>query len=232
MSTGAAPASPPRVVRADDAEAGALLASGWSVASESWGARLEVTEEVLLRCAAAVTAAESAGWELLVLGPADAGAITELDMRALVDYPVTPATRHAPPEPEALSRSLAAGERWAYGAAGPAGSLDAATVLYRSVGRETALVETDFTVTRAGVRGRGLATAVKAAAVLDLAAQGHERFATGGAGQNGASRRANEALGYVVTERWLHLVPPGDPRPSPCGSRSSTPPAGGVTTAT
>jgi predicted GNAT family acetyltransferase len=69
------------------------------------------------------------------------------------------------------------------------------------------MIETDFTVTRAAARGRGLATAVKAAAVLDLAAQGHELFGTGGAGVNEASRRANEALGYVVTERWLHLRP-------------------------
>ncbi|WP_159794709.1 GNAT family N-acetyltransferase [Puerhibacterium puerhi] len=197
-----------RVLRDGDPAVAALSADGWTVAAESWGARLRVTAAVLGRCAAAVTAATDAGWELLVLGPHDAAAVVALDAACAADYPDTAATRHDVPDAAALERDLRSGARWAYGAAAADGRLDAVTVLYPSVGREAAMVETDFTVTRAAVRGRGLATAVKAAAVLDLAAQGHELFGTGGAGVNEASRRANEALGYLVTERWLHLLPP------------------------
>jgi GNAT superfamily N-acetyltransferase len=196
-----------RVVRDDDPVAAALRADGWVVAAESWGARLRVTPAVLGRCAAATGAATDAGWELLVLGPQDAAAVVALDTACAADYPDTAATRHDPPDAVALEGDLRSGARWAYGAVAADGRLDAVTVLYPSVGREAAMIETDFTVTRPAVRGRGLATAVKAAAVLDLAAQGHELFGTGGAGVNEASRRANEALGYLVTERWLHLRP-------------------------
>lgn len=205
----AADRSAVRVVRSDAPAAAALAADGWTVVAESWGARLRVTPSVLGRCAAAVTAATDAGWELLVLGPWDAEAAVALDAACAADYPDTAATRHDVPDAGTLAEELRAGARWAYGATAADGRLDAVTVLYPSLGREAPMVETDFTVTRAAVRGRGLATAVKAAAVLDLAAQGHELFGTGGAGVNEASRRANEALGYVVTERWLHLRPAG-----------------------
>lgn len=196
-----------RVVRDDDPAAAALAADGWAPVAESWGARLRVTPTVLGRCAAAVAAATDAGWEVLVLGPQDAEAVVALDAACAADYPDTVATRHDVPDAAALADDLRSGARWAYGATAADGRLDAVTVLYPSLGREAPMIETDFTVTRAAVRGRGLATGVKAAAVLDLAAQGHELFGTGGAGVNAASRRANGALGYVVTERWLHLRP-------------------------
>jgi GNAT superfamily N-acetyltransferase len=69
-------------------------------------------------------------------------------------------------------------------------------------------VETDFTVVARGWRGRGLGSAVKAASVLALLADGHRRFRTGGATENGASVAAAHSLGYIVDERWLTLAPP------------------------
>jgi len=52
-----------------------------------------------------------------------------------------------------------------------------------------------------------VATAVKAASVLALAADGVRVFGTGGAGSNAASLGMNQAVGYRVTERWLTLDP-------------------------
>lgn len=192
----------PRVLRADDPEATRLLDAGARLVSESWGARMTVDDGVLARCRAAVGAATEAGWSVGPVGPDGATDVVDLDLSAAADYPRTAATAHDPPEPGALAAALAGGTRWAFGA-WAAGRLDAVTVLTDAGDR----VETDFTVTRASARRRGLATAVKGAAVLALAADGRSRFGTGGAAVNAGSRRANEALGYVVVERWLHLVP-------------------------
>lgn len=190
-----------RVLRSDDPEAARLLDAGALVVSESWGARLTVTPEVLATCRAAVDVARQSGWAVRALAPDDAAALAALDAASAADYPVTVATSHEVPDAVVLAAALAAGERWAFGAFSAGGRLDAATVLYPATGR----VDVDFTVTRAEARRRGLATAVKGSAVLELAAAGRTVFGTGGAGDNVASRRANEALGYVVTERWLHL---------------------------
>ncbi|GAA1714899.1 hypothetical protein GCM10009809_08880 [Isoptericola hypogeus] len=190
-----------RILRSDDPEAVRLLDAGASVVSESWGARLTVTPAVQARCREAVAAAEAAGWTVRALTASDAPAVVDLDASAAADYPRTAATSHDVRYAATLADDLGAGRRWAFGALGADGGLDAATVLNPAGD----LIETDFTVTRAGARRRGLATAVKGAAVLALAAEGR-RFGTGGAGVNAGSRRANESLGYVVTERWLHLV--------------------------
>lgn len=190
-----------RVLRSDDPEAARLLEAGARVVSESWGARLTVTPGVLAVCRAAVDVARSAGWTVRPLAADEAPALVALDAGAAADYPVTVATSHDVPDAVALAAALVAGERWAFGAFAAHGRLDAATVLYPATGR----VDVDFTVTRAEARRRGLATAVKGAAVLALAAAGHRSFGSGGAAENVASRRANEALGYVVTERWVHL---------------------------
>lgn len=195
-----------RVLRSDEPEVERLLSTGWAVADESWGARLQVTDEALASCEAAVAVAEESGWTVRAMTGAEASAVVALDVGARADYPPTAATSHEAPDGDALRAELDSGERWAYGAVAAGGSLDAVTVLYPCDSR----VETDFTVVRSSARRRGLAKAVKAAAVLDLAARGHRLFGTGGAGVNAGSRRANEALGYVVTERWLHLTPPGE----------------------
>ncbi|MCA5892624.1 acetyltransferase [Isoptericola sp. NEAU-Y5] len=207
MSTTPAPTVPAvQILRSDDPEALRLLDAGASLRSESWGARLRVTPAVLASCRAAVDGATGAGWTVRALAATEAEAVVDLDTVSAADYPHTVATAHDVPDAAALAAALGRGGTWAFGALTPGGRLDAVTVLTRLTDR----VDTDLTVTRAASRRRGLATAVKAAAVLALAGQGHAWFGTGGAGANAASRRANEALGYEVTERWLHLeVPAG-----------------------
>ncbi|MGY4642560.1 acetyltransferase [Cellulomonas sp. URHB0016] len=193
------------ILREDDERVAPLLAAGWTVESESWGARLHLTDDDhLARLAARVEQVRAQGWRVVRLGPDQAEAIVALDALCAVDYPWTPATAHDVPGVAELESSLALGGWWAFGAFGPLGDLDAVTVLYPADAR----VDTEFTVTRRAVRGRGLATAVKAAAVVELAAQGHRVFGTGGAAVNTASLRANTALGYVLEPRWLSLRRP------------------------
>lgn len=195
----------PIVLRDDDPRLSGLLAEGWTVVAESWGARLRVTPQALRHCFGVLAAAREQGWVVRELGPDDVAAIVDLDTRCLPDYPVTAQNGHDVPDEAALRGDLAAGTAWAWGAFGGDGALAGVTVL-RAAG---ALVDTDFTAVDAGARRRGLASAVKAAAVLGLAGRGQTMFGGGGAADDVASRRANEAVGYTVTERWLSLRPLG-----------------------
>lgn len=77
---------------------------------------------------------------------------------------------------------------------------------YVDVGSRTA--EVDFTVVAREHRGRGLATAAKAASVLDLLLGGVTVVRTGGSADNAAILAANTGLGFVVDEEWLTLAPP------------------------
>ncbi|WP_028048208.1 hypothetical protein [Cellulomonas sp. URHD0024] len=196
-----------RVLREDDPQTVRLLADGWVVVHESWGARLTVPEdsgEWGTRLEACVDAVRKQGWTVSRLGERDARSIVDLDGASIADYPDGgPATSHAVPDEPTLRRRLA-GEWHAYGARTPDGRLDCVTVMRPEEDR----VETEFTVTRARYRGQGLATAVKAYAILDQQRQGTRSFGTGGSAVNEASLRINEVLGYVLEPRWLTLRRP------------------------
>jgi len=193
------------VLREDDPSAVALLAEGWQISSESWGARLTVADASAVdTLTARVLTAEANGWSVVRLGPDDAPLIVDLDRESLDDYPGDgPATFHALPDEHTLARDLA--HDWsAYGAVSRVGALDAVTVMRPDEDR----IETEFTVTRADQRRRGLAAAVKAYGIIDHVRRGHHLFGTGGASRNTASIRANLALGYVLEPRWLSLRRP------------------------
>ena len=193
------------VVREDDPSAVALLMQGWSIASESWGARLTVGDPAALAAlSASVHAVEAQGWSVVGLAAEDAPLIVSLDREFLQDYPGDGrATFHDVPDERTLARDLAR-DWFAYGALSPSGALDAVTVMRPDDHR----IETEFTVTRANRRRRGLASAVKAFGIIDHARRGHRVFGTGGAARNTASIRANLGLGYVLEPRWLTLHRP------------------------
>ena len=194
------------VLREDDPSAVGLLAEGWQVVSESWGARLTVCDPAEVdSLMTLVLAAEARGWSVVRLLPAEAHRVVDLDRASLDDYPGDggPATVHTVPDEHVLARDLAAD--WsAYGAVSRAGALDAVTVMRPDDER----IETEFTVTRSDQRRRGLATAVKAYGIVDHVRRGHRLFGTGGASRNIASIRTNLGLGYVLEPRWLSLRRP------------------------
>lgn len=180
----------------------ALLADGARVVSESWGARLELPEggeldAALDRLRALVARAVEAG--LVVRELESAAELLDLESATRGDYPDGPATPR--PSDEDVDRVLREGR--VFGAY-DGELLVGATAIERLPDR----AETAFTSVRAGQRGRGVASAVKAASVIALAAEGVRTFGTGGAGSNAASLGMNRAVGYRITERWVTLTAP------------------------
>jgi len=184
-------------VREDCTRVVSLLGGlGYQEFSRSWGARLVVTHESLpyLRSLAAGGPADV---RLRSLAVDDAAATYALRRDHRADFPVTPATPIEDYSPERIASLLAGGR--SFGAW--VGDELVSVTLMESSG--SAAAETDFTVTAAHQRGRGIATALKAFAVCRLAEQGVRIFGTGGAGINEASRRANLRLGYQLEPMWL-----------------------------
>jgi hypothetical protein len=199
-----------RTVRDDDPELSRLLAAGWVVVAESWGARLHLGEPPdLARARAAVDAARARGYDVRELLPGEDPAVlaqvADLEAATAADYPSSPATDVLARTHDEIARLVGAGSRF-FGARG-AGRLLAVTAIRRTPER----AETDFTSVRAEARRRGLAVAVKGASVIAMAGEGVRVLGTGGAAVNAGSLAMNAHLGYVVTERWLSLHPPVAP---------------------
>lgn len=191
-----------RILPADSEDAAALARDGWTVVARSWAAELDVSACDEGRLQALVRRAEATG-VVRRLTPGDLDGILALDAATIGDYPGGAATRHAP-----LTRAAATvGEaRRAYGVVEPDGTVAAVTF----VDVDGPVAEIDFTAVAPARRRRGLATAVKAASVLDLASDGVRRIRTGGSDENVAILAANTRLGFVVDEEWLTLAPAGD----------------------
>jgi GNAT superfamily N-acetyltransferase len=185
------------VLRADDPGVPGLLEAGWTVAHRSWGARLHDPDPAARRLLVAV-----AGYRIEEAGPERDAAISALEAGVREDYPGGPATAPAGHDWGALTALRADGTRF-FAAVHPVDGLVAVTAIRRGADR----AETDFTSVARDHRRRGLAEAVKAASVLALVGEGASVFGTGGAEENAASLAMNARLGYVVTERWLTLVP-------------------------
>lgn len=187
-------------VREDCARVVSLLEGlGYHAVSQSWGARLIVTEESLPRLRSLAKRLPS-DVRLAVLEADDAAVAYTLRHDHRGDFPATPATQVEEYPPERIAVLVREGRSFG---AWSGDLLVALTVLERTA-PDTA--DTDFTVTARAHRGRGLATALKAYAVCALSAQGVRVFATAGAGINEASRRANLRLGYELEPMWITYV--------------------------
>ncbi|GIJ00582.1 hypothetical protein CLV28_1180 [Sediminihabitans luteus] len=226
-------ATAPIVLPSTDPRVPSLLADGWVVVAESWGARLRLRSDADLDPArAALARAVAAGVVVEELTGDDVpDEVAALEALTHPDYPQTPATPHTllgADDVAALVRDGvrffgaraahgggsgarpdgpgAEDARWTSSAPRPVPALTAVT----GVRREGERAETEFTSVHPDHRRDGLATAVKAASVLALAAEGVRVLGTGGAQVNAASVRMNERLGYVLEERWLTLAEAAD----------------------
>jgi hypothetical protein len=194
----------PVVLRDDDPRAPALLDAGWRVAAESWGARLRLADPPDLAPLQALVTRAGRTATITELGGTSAAAIATLEAATHEDFPSTPATPHRARSAEEVAALLQSGTR-AFGAVD--GDRLLAVTLTRQDGDRA---ETDVTTVARPARRRGLGAGVKAASVIALAAGGVRVFGTGGAASNAASLAMNRAVGYVVEERWLSLVAPGE----------------------
>ncbi|SDD04371.1 hypothetical protein SAMN05216410_2698 [Sanguibacter gelidistatuariae] len=188
------------VLRDDDPRRSELQAQGWQVVAQSWGAQLDAAGADRNRLQTLVDLARPVG-EVRELTRADVAAILALDLATIRDYPGGVASAH----PALTSDSAQVGpERRAFGVVSPEGDLVAMTF----VDLDCDIAETDFTVVAPMGRGCCLSTAVKAASVLALLAEGTRAFRTGGSAENPAILAANHRVGYVVDERWLTFASP------------------------
>jgi predicted GNAT family acetyltransferase len=191
-----------------------MLSRGWLVVAESFGARLDLSRsdpgfdqndriQALRATAASLGALGLVAVELDVTWSTR---VMALDALTAADYPSdSPATSHASLDEE-QARDLWSNGR-VYGVVGldEPESLFAITAV-RCEG--DGVVETEFTAVVAGLRGRGIGAAVKAASVLQEWERGAREFRTGGSCSNAAIRASNARLGYVETERWLTVRAP------------------------
>ncbi|GAA1684974.1 hypothetical protein GCM10009792_00990 [Microcella alkalica] len=191
------------VLQDTDPDLPALLADGFEVVGESWGAEFVIdggaeSTASLERLRGFVETARAAGLEIRELDARDAAAIESLDAESWVDVPTTPATVHVPVS--ALDvRDWATRGRRAFGA------LDGDRLVGLCVG---AAGDNDFVVVAPDQRGRGIGGAVVAAWMLGAIEAGERSFSAGGALQNARSLAMIRAVGFRVTERWLSLQRP------------------------
>lgn len=177
---------------------GWLESLGYVMSYRSWGAHLELDDrtdpqpyEALIDRSLGTT------YQLREMDSRDAGAAHRLHSENRADFPSTPATETEHYTERDLADLIASGR--AFGV-WDGGRLCALTVMRH---HSPSQAGTEFTVTDRPERGRGLATAVKAYAVLTLWREGVCRFGTGGAEANEASLKANLRLGYVLEPLWI-----------------------------
>jgi GNAT superfamily N-acetyltransferase len=185
------------IVMATDPRRAELESHGWTLVSESWGARLRLGEPPdLVRARAVLERALATGVTVGELGPEHAGALHRLETANHADYPQTPATGQELLD-EAGYRALWEAGRRVFGAVEDGRLVGAAVAAV-----EDAWAETEFLSVLADRRGRGIGAGIAAAVVLTLAGEGVRTFAAGGAAVNAASLAASGAVGYVVEEWW------------------------------
>ncbi|WP_406049343.1 hypothetical protein [Kribbella sp. NBC_00889] len=183
----------PEIVQEGDPRCAELEAAGYRVVAESWAVRLHDPDRELLE--SAVRRATAGGLSIRELGPESAELLHALEKSNESDYPYTPAT-HRVVGDLATVRALWPEHR-VFGAF-DGSRLVGATAIRSHEG----FGDTRFTSVLSTHRRRGVAQAVKAASILAFLDVGITRFSTGGAAANVGSLRANESLGYTVTERW------------------------------
>ena len=190
-----------RVVPADSGAARALLHDGWSLRWRSFGASLPTDAVSIARLNGFIDRIPQ-NLRLRPLTDQDIQATVDLSAETAGDYPRGPATR---PQPLSLQTATTTDQRVGFGAFDKSGDLIAITFMDVL---PDGIVETDFTVVAPCCRGRGVAAALKAYSVLQMAESGVREFRTGGASENAAIWAVNRALGYEIDEEWVTFTRP------------------------
>lgn len=144
----------PRVLPAADPQVAQLCARGWKITEESFGAKLQITPGVRQQLARI----DTSDLYIRPLVADDMSCVLHLDALTLGDYPGGVATAHAP-----LTRKTACPTptRRAWGAFRDS---ELVAMTWFEMDASGTFAEIDFTVVAPRWRGRGVATALKAAA--------------------------------------------------------------------
>lgn len=186
-----------QILRAEDPRVADLQAAGYRLVGESWGARLRLSEAPdLTAFERAVARAVAIGITIQELSVAYADAVYDLELATNADYPFTPATFHAPPEPGSIHGLWESGKRIF-------GALDEGVLVAVVVGQVVdGTGDNDFASVLRTHRGRGLGAAVSAASIIAFANEGVRVFTAGGAAVNASSLGLVRSMGFQVEEQW------------------------------
>ncbi|MGO1592390.1 hypothetical protein [Ancrocorticia sp.] len=186
-----------RILRAEAPEVDQLIQSGWRITARSFGAQLRGEDVNVQKFEELIARIRPIRVRELLAG--DSPAILELDQATEDDYPGGTATSHTLLDTQTSVPTLT---HPAYGAFTEDGQLAGMTFV-DVVGPD--LADTDFTVVAPRYRRGGLATALKAASILQLLERGITTFRTGGSAENVGIQIANSVLGYRIDEQWVTL---------------------------
>jgi len=139
---------------------------------------------------------EIADTKLRILDISDIDRIIDLERKNLNDYPFTPATIQHLPTAEHL-RGLILSEGAIFGAI-HGNKLVGVLATKRDIGK----IEFEFASIDSQFRGKSIASALGAFAILKFLSEGSNSFATGGAAVNAASKGTVESLGFTIDEFW------------------------------
>ncbi|WP_407540883.1 GNAT family N-acetyltransferase [Deinococcus radiomollis] len=180
-----------------------LGAAGWRNAYQSWGAHLDLTgfDFASYQTLEEKHYLEDTEVHQYQLGSPEAPweALHRLYAESLKDTPRNPTTTHDSDSSEYFRKEIAAGRVFAAVRRGEVRS-------YTALSLEPGRVSSEHTATRAGDRGQGLATLVKATALEWARAAGYTAASTGGNVANLPMLRVNQRLGYLPEPMWLTWV--------------------------
>jgi GNAT superfamily N-acetyltransferase len=180
-----------------------LSAAGWRNAYQSWGAHLDLSRFDFAPYRALEERHYLDGTEVQNFGPDDEpapwDALHRLYTEGLHDTPRNPTTTHDSDSAVYFREVIAAGRVFAAVRRGE-------VLAYSALGLNETSVDSEHTATRRGLRGKGLATLLKAAALAWAREQGYRVASTGGNVANLPMLKVNARLGYRPEPMWLTWV--------------------------
>jgi len=195
-----------QTLRGDNPKLQQLLSAGWQVVSESWGARMVISDDILARCQA--KQAPPPGWVVRELDATDTTQAAALQGAVISDFPITFSSFGVLTAAEQLKAEMTAGNLWLFGAFDAANQLGCYVAFEKADQYAPGLIDIANAATLPAARGLGLAKATAAFGILTLAKLGHRLYGAGGAAQNTASLALVKSLGGDITENYYDIVSP------------------------
>jgi GNAT superfamily N-acetyltransferase len=183
------------VIREEHASVALLKAAGYRLSWRSWAAHLYLQDELPTDAFAEVTARPLAeGFTVHELAQGELSEAYELYDACHPELQVTPATPNTHLDAQQFARDTARERVFVV-------MHENRCVAMTEVELLPDAAETNLTLVAPDMRGRGLATLVKAAAVRQLAAEGVREFGAGGGCPADSIMHVNRKLGFE-TELW------------------------------
>ena len=185
------------IVQNDNPKCKELENAGYHLIATSWGAHLD-TQNVFDKdnLKKRIESCRKNGYRLEMLGAGYAQKILDLEILNNPYYPQTPATAHGVPTIE-TTLALFKPNSWTFGA-----FKNDELIGVCATSKRSDRTEIDFGSVHPEHRGYGVGIGVAAYAILTLIELGEQKFGTGGAEVNSASRTTVQKLGFSVDEIW------------------------------